>query len=422
MPWAFVLRSGNTAPPRRVSLFLADTTSSATSSGKGLGQAVLDMALNSPLWKYVLVPQARKKISDTAEENGIPWNKSLDWLSSQDGPWKDDGNDDTVLTTREVPAYYQKAFHSYENGNLCWEAALEVELASCAVGARNFPTFGPRGEETFRGAFASVFEKELHVSIPDQAVIVDMGCGTGMSLRPLARNYPHAKHIIGFDLSPYYISVGKRLLELAPRSFLEGGSWVSSIDFDPRIDFRVGNAASTPLPAASVDVVNVQFVVHEMPIEVSKQVMDEAYRILKPGGQLLVGEMDFQSPGYAAQRANPLLFALIRATEPYLDTYAEGQSELREHIANKFATTRISAATGRHYALRAIKHQDDEDASKPGTLQDDRFDANGVYRVEDTHLQVWENKAYLGGGILLEQLTNCITPTPRGISVDADVS
>ena len=358
-------------------------------SRTGLAQTLLNLALESPLWKYLLVPQARKTIVDTAEANGIPYKKSLAWISSQHGPW----NSGEKLETGAVPSYYQKTFHSYEDGNMCWDAALEVELASCAVGARNFPAFGPRGEEAFRGAFASAFQNELEVSVPPNAVIVDLGCGTGMSTRPLARAYPQARQIIGFDLSPYFVTIGKKLLELSPSSFMEGGSWVSNIEFDERIDYRVSEANNTGLPDESVDVVNVQFVVHELPIEVSKQIMDEAYRILKPGGQLWVGEMDFESPGYAAQRANALLFSLIRATEPYLDVYAEGQTSLRDHIASKFSTTRVVAATGRHYALCATKHARGDNASAPGTLHDDRFDKDGVYRVEDTHLQLWESKA-----------------------------
>lgn len=354
----------------------------------GWAQSLLNLALESPLWKHVLVPQARQKIVDTAEDNGIPWNKSLEWISAQEGPW----NNLHPMETKEVPSYYKKAFHSYEDGNLCWEAALEVELASSAVGARNFPAFGPKGEEAFRGAFSNVYEKELKVTVPDQAVVVDLGCGTGMSTRPLARSYPQAKQIIGFDMSPYFVEVGKKLLEFSPRSFLEGGAWVSTIDFDKRIEYRVGDATKTELLDSSVDVVNVQFVVHELPIEVSKRIADEAYRILKPGGQLWLGEMDFESPGYAAQRANPLLFSLIRATEPYLDVYAEGQTSLRRHICEKFAHTRVTAATGRHYALVATKHGEGDDTSRPGTLEDDRFDMNGEYRVEDTHLQLWDNK------------------------------
>merc|ERR1712107_527020 len=53
----------------------------------------------------------------------------------------------------------------------------------------------------------------------------------------------------------------------------------------------------------------------------------EAFRILKAGsGQLWVTEMDFDTPGFSKLRANPLLFSLIRSTEPYLDMYAEYQT------------------------------------------------------------------------------------------------
>jgi trans-aconitate methyltransferase len=46
-------------------------------------------------------------------------------------------------------------------------------------------------------------------------IIVDFGCGTGMSTRWLARRYSQATKILGLDLSPYFIEVGKRFLDLA---------------------------------------------------------------------------------------------------------------------------------------------------------------------------------------------------------------
>ena len=109
--------------------------------------------------------------------------------------------------------------------------------------------------------------------------------------------------------------------------------------------------ANTELPANFASVVNLSLVIHELPTSVAKQVIQEAHRILQPGGQLWISEMDFESPAYAAQRENALLFSLLRATEPYLDEYADGMEELREFIVNTFDTTKITAATGRHYAL-----------------------------------------------------------------------
>ncbi len=32
--------------------------------------------------------------------------------------------------TVSYPDYYQRPFHAYEQGNLCWEAALEVTMAA----------------------------------------------------------------------------------------------------------------------------------------------------------------------------------------------------------------------------------------------------------------------------------------------------
>ena len=113
------------------------------------------------------MPQARQKIVDTAEENGIAWNECKAWLQSQKGPWngRDVGDDDDGSGENDalrsdtlnvpVPDYYCRAFHAYADGNLCWEAALEVEIAAAAVGARNFPAYGADGEQAFRDAFGT---------------------------------------------------------------------------------------------------------------------------------------------------------------------------------------------------------------------------------------------------------------------------
>jgi ubiquinone/menaquinone biosynthesis C-methylase UbiE len=184
------------------------------------------------------------------------------------------------------------------------------------------------------------------------------------------------------------IAVGRKLLEAAPKSVDEGGTWINAIQQDKRIEYRIGAAENTGLPDNSVDIVNLQFVAHEMPANVTLQVLTEAHRILKTGGQVWFCEMDFEAPAYAAQRANPLLFSLIRSTEPYLDDYADGAQEFRHQIKRLFDYTKLSAATGRHFAVVAIKGS----SSQEHVLEDLRFDQHGNYAVEDTHLQVWENK------------------------------
>jgi len=357
------------------------TTSTRAPPRTGFAQTLLNYALNSPLWKQVLVPQARQNIVKTAESNGIPWNESKEWIKSN-AQMKE-------IPPFSVPEYYKSAFHAYEEGNLSWEAAWEVEIASCSVGARNFPKYGASGEDAFRGAFESALN-EAGATIPKDGTILDLGCGTGMSTRRLARNFPHAKSIQGIDLSPYFIAIGEQLLKLEPKSFQEGGTWVSTIENDSRISYAFGDASTTGFDDDSFDVVNLQFVLHELPDDVALEVIDEALRVLKPGGQLWICEMDFESPGYAAQRANALLFSLIRSTEPYLDIYAESISGLFHQIGTRFKDVKILAATGRHYAIVATKGDSTTDESR--TFTDLRFDDNGDYRVEDTHLKVWESK------------------------------
>lgn len=348
----------------------------------GFLQSLLNVALESPLWTYVLVPQARQKMVDTAAFNGIPWMECKEWLRTSCENWTNE------FDLSHIPPYYRKAFHAYQDGNLCWEAAWEAEIASASVGARNFPSHGRKGEEAFRTSFQLCLN-ELGATVKQDAVIVDLGCGTGMSTRSLAQQYPQASRILGLDLSPYFCEVGQRLLTLQPKSIDEGGPWINSITPDDRISYRVAAAEATGLSEASVDIVNLQFVAHELPATVTLDIIREAYRILKPNGQLWFCEMDFETPAYAAQRANPLLFSLIRATEPYLDDYADHAQQIRDLLRQLFVTTRIGAATGRHFAIVATKGTSTEEH----ILQDLRFDENGIYVVEDTHLKLWENRA-----------------------------
>ncbi len=165
---------------------------------------------------------------------------------------------------------------------------------------------------------------------------------------------------------------------------------MTTIRNDDRIELRVGDAACTNLDDESVDVINLSLVIHELPLDVTIQVCQEAWRVLKPGGQLFISEMDFDSPAYAAQRENALLFSLLRSTEPYLDEYADHADEIRDFLVENFDKVKITAATGRHYAMVATKGVAGSVVS--GVIDDSRFDEDGNYRVDDTHLKVWESK------------------------------
>lgn len=378
-----------------------------------IGSSILQLILQSPIWKYVLVPMARRKIIDTAHANGIPWNQHKNWLLSQSGPWNNRTKSHQSHLQQQLddlPTWYRKAaYHAYETGHLSWNAAVELELASAAIGARNIPKAGANGEVKFRSAFSKALVEAGSLRVPltshidgSLSRIVDIGCGTGTSTRILGQTFSQWDNvqITGIDLSPYFIQTGVRLYELlCSNSFSQsinntGSSvpWVCSIQPDRRIQYLQGDGTKLHncFNDSTVDIVNIQFVFHELPVLVACDMIKEAHRILKlDGGQLWISEMDFESPAYMAQRNNPFLFSLVRTTEPFLDEYASGQSLIWECLHETFDTVTITAATGRHFAVVATK----DNTTTKCRWNDLRFNENGQYRIDDTHLQVWEDKS-----------------------------
>lgn len=108
--------------------------------------------------------------------------------------------------------------------------------------------------------------------------ILDMGCSSGHYTMMLAQTYPQAK-ITGVELSA-------RMLEHAHRcANLKGYDW----------DLYQCAAETTPFDDASFDLVTSYILLHEMPASAIETLFAEAYRLLAPGGDLLMTDV----PRYA---------------------------------------------------------------------------------------------------------------------------
>ena len=199
--------------------------------------------------------------------------------------------------------------------------------------------------------------------------------------------------------SAYYtmhvtMQVGRRLAALGRAEAAAGGAgggWQWINDWrgytDARVELRLADIGATGLPSGSIDVVSLSLVIHELPPAATRQVAAEALRLLRPGGQLWVTEMDFETAAFVKLRANPLLFSLIRSTEPYLDVYADYMPTLPAELSELgFSTVRLAAATGRHFALVATKPEEGDTA--PRVVEDRRSETAKA----DTHLKTWEAK------------------------------
>ncbi len=107
--------------------------------------------------------------------------------------------------------------------------------------------------------------------------VLDVGCGTG-EVALLARTRTNAGKVYGIDPAPEMIAVAK---SKAARRKLD-------------VDFRVGVIETLPFPDASMDVVTSSLMMHHLPEEIQVLGMAEVYRVLKPGGRLLIA--DFMRP------------------------------------------------------------------------------------------------------------------------------
>lgn len=273
--------------------------------------------------------QARQMMIKRAEKIGVPWTKRVQELKARN--WKTDFAQ--VQNPQLVyPDYYLKSFHSYEQGNLNWEAALEVEVAAYAVHAGIWSGSGAKGDRLLRSSYHEVITSQIS---PNPQTILDLGCSVGMSSFALQEVYPNAA-ITGLDLSPYFLAVAK----------------YSSLERNSAINWLHATAEATTLAANSFDLVSSFLMFHELPQSATKQIFQEAQRVLQPGGYLTIMDMNPKSEIYA--KMPPYILTLLKSTEPYLDDYFSLDIE-SALVAAGFTTPTIVSNTPRHRTIIARK-------------------------------------------------------------------
>ena len=104
--------------------------------------------------------------------------------------------------------------------------------------------------------------------------ILDMGSSTGTVTMALRRAYPEAEDVVGIDLSA-------AILKWSSLTAQEQGL---------KIRFVQADAANTGFPANHFDLITAHLLLHEVPPEVGDQILHEAFRLLTPGGHLVMLE------------------------------------------------------------------------------------------------------------------------------------
>lgn len=126
-------------------------------------------------------------------------------------------------------------------------------------------------ERAFKGQLIQV------AGIKDNFRILDLGSGTGTLLILLKKKHPLAE-VIGIDVDP-------EVIKLAEQKIKHVG-----------LEIRIEQGAAEKLPYAddSFDRVLSSLVLHHLNFESKLKALEEAYRILKPGGEIYIA--DFGKP------------------------------------------------------------------------------------------------------------------------------
>lgn len=283
--------------------------------------------------------RAREMMIKRAETIGVYWRDEVARLRSRgattdfSGEWEEE----LAAVTNpalQYPDYYVCSFHAYEEGNLGWEPAMEVEVAAHAVHARIWEGAGAEGDARLRQSYHAALKGQLSQEPQD---ILDIGCSVGMSTFALQEAFPQAR-ITGVDLSPYFLAIARYRSQERVAAGKAPITWKHTA------------AETTGLPNASMDLVSAHLLFHELPQSAAHDILREARRVLRLGGTLAIMDMNPQSEVYA--KMPPYILTLLKSTEPYLDQYF-GLDLAKAMAAAGFETPTIICNSPRHRTVVA---------------------------------------------------------------------
>ena len=189
------------------------------------------------------------------------------------------------------------------------------------------------------------FLPEFIAALPTPpARILDLGCGTGRHLIPLAEQ---GFNIYGFDQSVYGLQLAR--------------AWLSEKGFQAELcvqDFL------DPLPCAdaSFDAILSTQVIHHAILAKVKNAVSEIYRVLKPGGVIFISMPLYPPNRPDIKEIEPATFVPLSGSERGLPHHYFTEERLRQ-VFDTFEILKIFTDSTRHLCIFARKPESDLSSS-----------------------------------------------------------
>jgi ubiquinone/menaquinone biosynthesis C-methylase UbiE len=147
-----------------------------------------------------------------------------------------------------------------------------------SLAEKNWDDYVAQAEEVARcPGFRSLRDRILELAEPQPAdIAVDVGAGTGLLTLPLA---DRVKHVWAIDIS-------QRMVEYLRTKSASAGTG--------NVDVATASAVSLPLIDEAADLVVSNYCFHHLDDAGKARALAEAFRVLRPQGRLVLGDMMFR--------------------------------------------------------------------------------------------------------------------------------
>lgn len=274
------------------------------------------------LWDSLLKPFFQTFLINQDELENL--HRLIDWSAGEA----------QFAPTQPYPDYYRQNFHGITGGYLTVTAALTYDPITRYV-------LPPNEEWVRQGLIDQIGGQPRR--------ILDLGCGTGSLTLALKEHFPQAD-VMGLDLSP-------QMLTMADYKAQQRGL---------KMTWYQGLAEQTPFSRDAFDLISIALLFHETPPAITQAILQECFRLLSPGGQLLILD------GNQAQlRHNEWLTQVFE--EPYIQAFARGDLN---HSLQKAGFEQVK--TEEHWWFHQISQ-----GRKPLPIQDRTFHPDSALNLTD---------------------------------------